>query len=451
MPLSDVIAYCIVALLLVQAVIRLPSALNGRGCRERSLWGAFAALACAWLLRTDLGRGLVGLTGVNDLPTLLKHVITIVGICVLLKYVTGVYRADSPGTPVPPSAQIAAAVHRVAARASVATVLCMTAIFFLALDRSKTAADSPYFMGRHSGEAGLLLYMGLFYLYVAVAAAVCAIQWADAARQARRLIPGKTVRTVAPWNTGAIARARRRAVRTGLAMMATGMVLAVAYALVRLTYLVVITVHSVSDHIVQAQEATTDTLLITSFLLFGLGAIAPATQGVVDQFKAMRALARLHPLWRELALAQPSLALTPPSRLFRGHRAATRLNTCVDLVFRSGSPRVRLGRYVTEIRDVMHQLRRHAPVDLYDRAAHLAEQHGHLGPATAVYAEAYWLKAALTCLAASPRPGAPVRLSTTSGPDLATEVPWLLQVSAAYLRTPDDAATMLLADTATAA
>ncbi|MFD7013970.1 MAB_1171c family putative transporter [Streptomyces sp. NPDC059928] len=402
MPVSDAFVCLIIGLLLLQAAVRLPSVLRGRR-RERSLWGAFAAFAVAWWLRTDTGRAVIAPLGMNDLPTLLKHILAIVGICVLLTYVTDVYRHEDATAR---HIRITSVVHRVAARASLATVLCMIVVFFLALDRSKTAADSPYFVGRHVGEPGLALYLGLFNFYTAAAAAVCAYQWGRAARLARR------------WS-----------LRAGLTMMAAGMTLMVLYAVLRTVYLGAITLYPSVASAGPAQEHVTDTVLYAAFLLWLLGSITPATHALAARARALKAAVGLHPLWRDLVLAVDGVALHQPSGLLSSRRAAAVINTVRDVVSHDTTPQIRLGRYVTEIRDVTHELRRRAPSDLFQRARRLAEAEGHLAKDAEAVAEAYWLKAALATVDAPA--GAPAAFHT-AGDDFASEVPWLLRVSSAY-------------------
>ncbi|MFE0798479.1 hypothetical protein ACFW4W_37595, partial [Streptomyces mutabilis] len=272
----------IIGLLLLQSAIRLPTMWCGRR-RERSLWGAFTAFAAAWWLRTDTGRAMIDPLGVEDLPTLLKHVLAIGGICVLLNYITDVYGAVEATAR---HIRITSMVRRTAARASAATVLCLAGLFFFDLDRSQTAADSLYFVGRHVGEPGLALYLGLFNAYTATAAAVCAYQWGRAARLARR------------WS-----------LRTGLAMMASGMALMVLYAVARTAYIVVITIRPSVAAIGTTQELVTDTILYAASLLWLLGAVAPASHVLAARVRAVRALAVLHPLWRDLASAIDGIAL----------------------------------------------------------------------------------------------------------------------------------------------
>ncbi|MGQ4383642.1 MAB_1171c family putative transporter [Streptomyces sp. SAS_270] len=402
MSLSDAFVSMIIALLLLQAVVRLPTALRGRR-RERSLWGAFAAFAAAWWLRTDTGRAVIDPLGITDLPTLLKHVLAIAGICVLLTYVTDIYHDEDAGAR---HIKITSTVHRVAIRASLATILCLVAVFFLVLDRSKTAADSPYFMGRHAGEPGLALYLGLFNTYVASAAAVCGYQWGRAARIARR------------WS-----------LRTGLAMMAAGMTVIVVYSVVRTVYLAATTLHPAAAAAGSVQEHLTDTLLYAGFALWLLGSLTPATHALGAQVRAIKAVIGLHRLWRDLVLTIDGSALHAPSMLLGGHHTVSLLNTVRDVVSHDTSPQIRLGRFVTEIRDVTHELRRRAPADLFERARRLAEAEGHTGLNADAVAEAYWLKAAMAVAGA---PGRAPAAYYTAGDDFASEVPWLMRVARAY-------------------
>ncbi|MCP3822681.1 hypothetical protein NLX86_32730 [Streptomyces sp. A3M-1-3] len=402
MSAPDAIITLIVVLLLLQVIVRIPAAIRGRR-RERSLWGAFAAFATAWWLRTDLGRAVIDPLGINDLPTLLKHILAIIGICGLLTYVTDVY-ADEDATA--RHIKITSLAHRIAARASLATMLCLAGVFFLALDRTKTGTDSPYFIGRHIGEPGLVLYMGLLYLYTAAAAAVCGYQWGRAARHARR------------WP-----------LRAGLAMMAAGMVVIILYAVLRTAFLIPTAVVPPSTAAVVQQEQITDAVLYAGFLLWLVGAVTPAARALIGRIQCMRTVVRLHPLWRDLVLAVDGIALYQPSLLLGGHRAAVLVNLARDVLWHDATPQIRLGRYVTEIRDVTHELRRRVPADLLSRARELAEAEGHRGTDAAAVAEAHWLKSALGAIRHPA--GAPVRFETAGG-DFASEVAWLMRVADVY-------------------
>ncbi|MFE4664591.1 MAB_1171c family putative transporter [Streptomyces sp. NPDC056716] len=405
MPVTDLFISLIAFLLLFQAAARLPAMLRGRH-RRRSLSGAFLALDVAWWLRTDSGRSFIDPLGVNDLPTLLKHILTIVGICLMLKYVTDVYRDEDATAR---HIRITTLVQRTAARASLVTVLCLVAVFFLALDRTKTFADSPYFAGRHADEPALALYLGPFNAYVGAAAAVCAYQWRRAARLAHRTT-----------------------LRAGLTMMATGMGILVIYAALRTLYVVSLTLYTPLAELGTLQEQITDTLLYAGCALWLLGSITPATRVLTTRIRTISAVLHLHHLWRDLVLAVDGIALRPPSTLLDGHRTAAPLNTLRDICSRGDTPQIRLGRYVTEIRDATHELRRRAPADLLHRARRAAEAEGHTGRQLDAVTEAYWLKTALT--AAGAPPGIPAAYTTAPGDDFPSEVAQLQRVAHAYRR-----------------
>ncbi|MFG2985710.1 MAB_1171c family putative transporter [Streptomyces sp. NPDC048258] len=435
--MSDFLTYGIVLLLLVQALWRIPSALRGR-VRERSLWGAFAVLACAWLMRTGLGRYLVDGLGVDDLATLLKHCLTVAGMCVLLRYIAAVYREGAVvGGPSSRRVRVTVAVQRYGVAAAALVIAVMAAVFLLALDRGPVPEDS-HFMDRHAGEPGLAVYMTLFYGYCGAVITLCGYQWAGAARAATR-----------------------RTLRTGLTLMAVGMAAGALYAVVRAVYSVLVAVRPVPDGSAHAQEAVTDAMLYASFLCWALGVIAPATQAAVNRVRAYKTLAGLHPLWRDLALTAPDLVRQAPSRLLPGPRSglgsgagsgvgrhfADRLDTMRDLVSHDASPHARLGRYATEIRDVIHAMRRRAPGDLYQLALELAESEGHTGQDAEAVAQAYWIMSARLNMRAPVRePGVPAEFPSAGEDFHSEEVPWLLRVCEAYTRADPAIAGELLED-----
>ncbi|MFD9304476.1 MAB_1171c family putative transporter [Streptomyces sp. NPDC060048] len=420
--MADYVTCLIAALLLLQAVLRVPSALRGR-IRERSLWGALTAFAAAWLITTRCGTHLVNSMGVDELATLLEHVLSVAGSCVLLRYVAAVYQDGGPGAPLTRTARLTRVLQRYGSAVSVVVIAAMTAVFLLGLDRGPVPEDS-HFMDRHAGEADLATYVTLFYGHCGVVIALCGSQWARATREAHR-----------------------PTLRAGLALMTAGMAAGAVYTALRTVYGLVIAARPVPAHIARVEEAVADGLLYATFLCWALGVLAPATQTAVNRRRTFRALAGLHPLWRDLALTAPDLVRQAPSRLFPGSRAARRLNTLRDLTAHDGSAQVRLGRYVTEIRDVIHSMRRQAPDDLYQLALELAESEGHLGLEAEAAAQAYWIMSARLNMRDPVRaPGVPAEFPS-SGDDFCTEeVPWLLRVSAVYAKTDCSIASEVLAD-----
>lgn len=419
MIVTDAFAYAIAGLLITQAALRTKSAWKGRR-RERSLWGAFAALAVSWLCRTSTVNDLLDATGIPDLGFLAKHATAIVGICVLLRYVTAVY-ADADAD-VRRSARLSAVVHRIAARASVVTIVVMAAAFLL-LDPPDTS--TLFFLERHEGDLGLPIYMGLFYLYMGAAAAVCAVQWGGAAR-------------ATPV----------RSVRIGMFLMSCAMVLAVLYVLLRTAFLVTITVTTVSDSTSRTQETATDSLLYLFSLLWGIGAMAPASRAGSERYRAARSLLSLHWLWKELAMAAPDVVRYRPSRLFaRLPFVGEALDTFRD-VFASpdASLLMRLNRYTVDIRDVIFELRRRAPADLVEWArAHAQSERDDLHGAE-IRAEALWIRSALLYegLALPGKSAALAPYPFDPGNDPRHEVAHLRAVAAAYSRIRDSEARTLL-------
>ncbi|MCX4771954.1 hypothetical protein OG322_21775 [Streptomyces sp. NBC_01260] len=424
MTVTDAFAYAIASILLIQAVLRVKSAWSGRR-RERSLWGAFAALAVSWLCRTSTANDLLDATGILDLGFLVKHATAIVGICVLLRYVTAVYTDADRAVGARRSARVSAVVHRVATRASGGTIAVMAAVFIFLLNPPDTR--TLFFLERHEGDLGLPIYMGLFYVYMGAAAAVCAVQWGGAAR-------------VTPI----------RSVRIGMILMSCAMVLAVLYVLLRTAFVVTITVTAVSDSTSQAQETLTDSLLYLFSLLWGIGAIAPVSRAGAERYRAARSLLSLHWLWRELAMAAPDVVRYRPSRLFARLPFGQALDTFRD-VFASpdASLLVRLNRFTVDIRDAIFELQRRAPTGLAEQARDHAQGTPNGFQDTEIQAEALWIRSALLCggPAISGKPGGPAPYPFDPGTDSRHEVQHLRAVAAAYRRIRNAEARALLAST----
>ncbi|MEU6210827.1 MAB_1171c family putative transporter [Streptomyces sp. NPDC047023] len=418
--MTDAISYVIAAILLLQAVWRGPAALRGR-IRERSLWGTMTAMSLAWLMRTNSGKRLVSDLGVHDLATLLKHLLCVIALASLFRYVTAVDAAEiRTGNAGARRVRVGAAAHRYAVFTAAAVSTAMATVFLAWLDRTEVPT-APQFLDRHSGEPALAVYMGLFYAFSGTVIGLCAYQW------------GSRIRS-----------ARGRALRTGLGLMTAGMIIGVAYAAIRIVYSVLAAVRPVSTAHAALQETVTDILLYCSFLFWGIGVLVPAARAARSRFATVRKTVRLHPLWRDLAMVNPDLVAVPPSRLLPHSRVGTVLNTARDVFFGSMSSELRLGRYVTEILDSILELRRRVPDDLYDRAL-AAVTHGGASEGTAeARARALWIKAAL--FSAHDPAGRPAGFPTGGGDSLMAEEAWLLRAAAAYAHISPHQVVSLLAE-----
>ncbi|MER6316470.1 MAB_1171c family putative transporter [Streptomyces sp. NPDC001581] len=414
--MTDAISYIIAAILLLQAVWRGPAALRGR-TRERSLWGTMTAMSLAWLMRTNSGKQFVEHLGVHDLATLLKHLLAVIALASLFRYVTAVDAAEAR-TGNTRRIRIATAAHRYAPLTAAAISAAMTTVFLTWLDRTEVPT-APQFLDRHAGEPALAVYMGLFYAFSGTVIGLCAYQWGSKGRAARG------------W-----------ALRTGLRLMTAGMIIGALYAAIRIVYSMLAAVRPVSSAHAALQETVTDILLYTCFLLWAIGVVVPATRAARNRLKTLRKTIRLHPLWRDLAMANPDLVAVPPSRLLPHNRLAAPLNTARDVFFRAMSPELRLSRYITEILDSVLELRRRAPEDLYARAFAAAARGGASDVTTGARARALWIKAALT--SAHDPAGQPADFPAGGGDSLVAEGAWLLQVAAAYAHiSPYEVVTLL--------
>ncbi|GAA2265251.1 hypothetical protein GCM10010145_43120 [Streptomyces ruber] len=408
--------YVVAVLFWAGALWRLPSALWGDH-RRRALWGMVVAFAAVWTLKTPLVDYGLDHSGVNDLSSVVKHVIAIGGIYSLLSYVLAVYGSqdESSGERY---VRVSRAVSRVALKTSVATAVALVLLFAFAIDRDE---PTEHFVTGHAGQPGMTAYMTLVYLYMAGASAVAAYQWGSAVR--------RTTSTL---------------MRVALGMMCASMGLGVLYALLRTAYVFYATAVTPADHIAELQETVTEAVSTALFPLLLLGLSVPAGRTLVDRVRAFTALSRLRPLWRDLAVAVPAKIMVKPVRTRLGP-----LSGPVDHVrdvFRPDQPvDDRLARWVTEIRDALAELQYYAPADLFDRAAEYARQHTADGN-TAAAAEACWTRAALTHRTRGDAPGrVPAPFTSASGGDYDGEVLWLQQVAAHY-RHADAAVRELVTD-----
>ncbi|GGY97732.1 MAB_1171c family putative transporter [Streptomyces poonensis] len=424
----SVAPYVVALLFWAGAFWRMSSALWGDH-RRRALWGMVVAFAAVWTLKTPLVDHGMDHSGINDLSSVVKHVLAIGGIYSLLSYVLAMYGSQDASSD-ERYVRVSRAVSRVALKTSVATAAVLVLLFAFAIDRSE---PTEHFVTGHAGELGMTAYMTLVYLYMAGASAVAAYQWGSAVR-----------------------RTTSGLMRVALGLMCASMGLAVLYALLRTAYVFYATAVVPTDRVAELQENITESLSTALFPLLLLGLSVPAARTLVDRVRAFTALSRLWPLWRDLAVAVPEKIMVKPVRTKLGP-----LSGPVDRirdVFRPDQPvHDRLARYVTEIRDAIADLQYYAPADLFDRAERYAQLHtadgnspngnspngnfpGGNSPGgnspdrnTAAAAEAYWTKAALTHKARGDAPGRiPAPFTSASGGDYDSEVPWLQQVAAHY-------------------
>ncbi|WP_327368393.1 MAB_1171c family putative transporter [Streptomyces sp. NBC_01217] len=408
----DLAGYLVAALMTAVALWRMPAALWGdeEDKRRRALWGCYAGFAAALWTKTQAVRIALNNSAVTDLAVLIKHYTATIAILAILSYIVAIYgRYPDAGT-VPRHVGFARAIQQVAAKASIATLILLTVLFFTVVDRS---VPSDRFVADHAGQWGATLYMSVFYLYLGAASAVCAYQWALAT-----------------------AGAGLRHLRVGLGMMTFAMFIGVGYTVSRTLFLWVSVVDQPSAAFALRFDEVTEAAQVVLFTFFAVGASIPALSKGRRRAKLWRAQVRLHGLWHELMTAFPDQPFDPPASLAR---ELTRFDTPADL---------RIDRWAADIADAVEKLRHYVPDTLLP-AAKAAAADGTAGgtadPQKAgPLADAYWIKAALQARNA----GAPASVAATVEPQHATdqdgEVAWLVRVAAAYRTVTDDRAERVL-------
>ncbi|GAA2475342.1 MAB_1171c family putative transporter [Streptomyces gobitricini] len=402
MTALDLAGYLIAGLMTAVALWRMPAALWGaeEDRRRRALWGCYAGFAAALWTKTEAVRSALNNSPVVDLAVLIKHYTSTLAILAILGYIVAIYGHYPDEGTVPRHVRFARTVQHVAAKASVATLIVLTVLFFTVVDRS---VPSDRFVSDHAGQWGATLYMSVFYLYLGAASAVCAYQWALA--------------------TG---DARSRHLRVGLGMMTAAMFIGVGYTVSRTLFLWVSVVHQPGHAFAQGFDKATELAQIVLFALFAVGASVPAFVKGWRRVRLWRAQARLHPLWRELMTAFPDQPFEPPASL---PRELTRFGTPADL---------RVDRWAADIADAVEKLRHYVPDGLVGAAADAA---GGSGP----LADAYWIRAALAAKAGGAPAGRAAAVEQRHATDQDGEVAWLVRVASAYRRTDAGRARGLLA------
>ncbi|MEU2026558.1 MAB_1171c family putative transporter [Streptomyces sp. NPDC016469] len=387
----DLAGYLIAGLMTAVALWRMPAALWGdeEDRRRRALWGCYAGFALALWTKTRFVRVGLNDSPVTDLSVLIKHYTATIAILAILSYIVAIYGRYADEGAIPRHVRFARLIQQVATKASVATLVLLTVLFFTVVDRS---TPSDRFVADHAGQWGATLYMSVFYLYLGAASAVCAYQWALA--------------------TGS---ARMRHLRVGLGMMTFAMFIGVGYTVSRTLFLWVSVVDRPSESFALDFDEVTEAAQVVLFLFFAVGASIPALSNVRRRAKLWRAQARLHGLWYELMTAFPDQPFEPPRPL---RRELTRFDTPADL---------RVDRWAADIADAVEKLRHYVPDTLLP-AAEAAAGAGSGSP----LADAYWIKAALIARDAGAPAGEAAAVGTQHATDQDDEVAWLVRVAAAY-------------------
>ncbi|MDK1472600.1 hypothetical protein QNO07_04015 [Streptomyces sp. 549] len=351
----------VLILLWTMVLWRAPAALRPGGpAKQRPLWFTFAALTVAMTLRLpDVMTTLDGHTGVNNLSTLLKHLLGVLAAASLLEFVFGMTRPD----------------NRSGQRLRLAvtgTVMAVLVALFAVMPRETEVAD---FYETSAGSVTATGYLLVFFGFLGSAMAAAA--W---------LFWGSSRHAGAGW------------LRTGLRILGAGTAAGVAYAVVRATYLVLRLTTRADDPARDATVSdTTDVLKHVAIALIVIGSSVPAVGVAWQSARYWAHLRRLRPLWHDLTAAVPEVVL--------------------DERLRRRELRLRLHRTVVEIRDALLALQPHVTTAHRDAAEEAATAAGPTGTDRRAVAEAGWVELARAAKLAGHPPATTVQRRDPGGPD----------------------------------
>ncbi|MFH9608384.1 MAB_1171c family putative transporter [Streptomyces sp. NPDC017448] len=405
----DLAGYLIAGLMTAVALWRMPAALWGdeEDRRRRALWGCYAGFAVALWTKTEAVRTGLNDSAVTDLAVLIKHYTATVAILAILSYIVAIYGDYPEEGAVPRHVRFARFVQKLAAKASVATLILLTVLFFTVVDRSR---PSDRFVSDHAGEWGATLYMSVFYLYLGAASAVCAFQWALATLDARQ-----------------------RHLRIGLGMMTFAMFIGVGYTVSRTLFLWISVVDEPSKAFSVRFDHLTEAAQLVLFAFFALGASVPAFAAGTRRARLWRAQVKLHALWYELMAAFPDQPFDPPASLVR---ELTRFNVPADL---------KVDRWAADVADAAEKLRHYVPDGLLDAAARAAARETDDPRRAASLTDAYWIRAALLAKESGAPAGGAAPVAAHHAADQDGEVARLVRVAAAYRTVDEERARAVLA------
>ncbi|WP_370466702.1 MAB_1171c family putative transporter [Streptomyces sp. PCS3-D2] len=321
-------ALWVVALWRLPAAIRIP--------RQRPLWTAFACIALAsTIARPAVKHIVVEPTGVNNLATVLQHILGMGGSTAVLFFVIAMAKPDALrwGRPLLYSC------------AAVGSALLVT---FFALTPRPTEVHNFFEanLGQPTGTAYCLVFLG--YLTIAM-----------------------TISSWLFWSYGR--RAAGASLRAGLRLLGAGTAFGALYTTWRIAHMTtrLADVPFVTDD--DTTQLIADLVEYTSIALIILGNSVPAVGVLWRSVTYRRALREVRPLWAELIEAAPGVVLDQPAG--RG-------------------PRLQLHRQLIEIWDVVLILRAYASADLIAAAQQQAQAAGLDEEGTARLAEAMWIRVA---------------------------------------------------------
>ncbi|WP_234433886.1 MAB_1171c family putative transporter [Streptomyces rimosus] len=326
------------------AIWRSPSAV--RAVKQRPVWIAFTSIAAATTLGHSAVEGLLnGATGINNLATLGKNLLGILGCSAILQFVISMARPQAICT------------SRRALTACGLTSAFALAFLFALTPRPHNVDN---FFEASTGQPLGTAYCCVFLVYLGVSMVIATWLFMSYSRHAG-----------AAW------------LRVGLSFLGIGTATGALYTAFRTAHMLTRLAHQPFLTGDNTAQAVADVIEYTAIAFIIIGNSVPACGVLWGSLSDWRTLRRLRPLWNSLTGAVPDIVLEAP--IHRG-------------------PRIRLHRQIIEIRDATLILASYAPPHLREEADHRAAQATPDGERRTTLAEAFWLRTACEAKRAGARP-----------------------------------------------
>ncbi|MFF7198158.1 DUF6545 domain-containing protein [Streptomyces sp. NPDC008079] len=259
----------------------------------RILWYVIVALAASMTTRISYVSDLLyQITRIDEIATLTKHLLGILAITMLLRWVLAVIPGSEDGQPEPRYRRtISNRPRRIVTRVA---VVAITVVFPWANRRPGPHVEDADFIFVQAGHFWGSVHLVLFYLYVVYGMSCAAIMCADAGRRDRLRNAGR------PTVLG-----------RGLQSMAIGCAVGVFYGGLRITYLIIRLMQRafIGGDVLVASMSNASLILCVMLTLFGC--CAPMVDRINRALAAHGAITDLRPMWLHMTAATPSVVLDP--------------------------------------------------------------------------------------------------------------------------------------------
>ncbi|MFE6000281.1 MAB_1171c family putative transporter [Streptomyces sp. NPDC056454] len=366
----DFFAWAVVAPLTAVVIWRTPAAI--RSPQSRTLWLVFAALDVSMITKIgSVGDFLYDVTGIDDAATLTKHLVGIIAVAGLLKWVTSVVPGRDDGQREPTYRRVIS--NRPRRIVTWGAIVVITAIFPLSYRRTGPQVEDADFIFQQAGHFWGSLHLILFYAYLIFGMVCASMMCSAAARDPRASGP----------------------VKVSMQGLALGCAVGACYGTLRSAFLLA----RLADKPFLGGGGFVDIgsniTLIGCVALVLMGSTVPAWERMDARMDAHAAVNDLRPMWVRLTQAVPGAVYGQPpasAPTSRFARRAPRLHSQVRGFLASLGDfwnwrdlDYRLRRRITEICDAALQLQPYVAPGMREEAERTAKELGLPAHAVAAY------------------------------------------------------------------